>query len=77
MPWTSALRPLAQHKHVRQLLAELEKAGCWMGRRGRGHIVVRHENGRSVSVPATPSDRRSLENTRAEIRRVTNRKEMT
>lgn len=77
--WTSALRGLAQNKEVRQLLAEVEKAGGWVGRRtAKLHILLRHEeSGGTVTVAGTPSGGRSLDNSRAEIRRVQNRQERT
>lgn len=69
--WTEHLRTLAQRKEVKELMAEVEKLGTWQGRLGgQGHIVLRHTSGLRVTVSSTPSNPRSLSNTRAEIRRV-------
>jgi predicted RNA binding protein YcfA (HicA-like mRNA interferase family) len=70
--WTSALRSLAANKAIKQLLAEVERCGNWVGRlTGTSHIMLRHRrSGQTVVIPATPgSKRRGVENARASIRR--------
>jgi hypothetical protein len=70
--WTSDLLSLgAHHREVKALLRELQDAGCWIGRNtGTGHLMLRHTSGKYAGVPMTPSDPRSLKNSRAHIRRV-------
>jgi predicted RNA binding protein YcfA (HicA-like mRNA interferase family) len=63
--WTADLTSLGSgtHKMVRSLLKELEQDGHWRGRRtGKGHIMLMHSDGRSTTLPSTPSDARNLRN---------------
>lgn len=63
--WTDDLRSLGAgtHRSVRTLLKELDDSGGWRGRRtGKGHIMLMHQDGRSTTLPATPSDKRTLLN---------------
>jgi predicted RNA binding protein YcfA (HicA-like mRNA interferase family) len=70
--WTDDLRSLGSgtHRSVRDLLKELDANGGWRGRRtGKGHILLMHADGRSTTLPSTPSDKRTLLNCVADINR--------
>lgn len=57
-------------KSIRQLIAELEKQGCTATMSKSGHWrISRPGYPDKVTVPATPSDRRSELNARAKLRR--------
>lgn len=53
---------------VNSLLELLRKGGCTIERAGSGHIKVA-KNGRTLTLPSTASDWRSLRNTLAEAKR--------
>lgn len=56
-------------KDVRQLIVQLEKAGCTVTLSRNSHVKVFHR-GRLVTVmSSSPSDARTLRNTRAALRR--------
>jgi hypothetical protein len=58
------------NREVRQFIAELERRGLQVRLARSGHYHVLTRAGRYVaSMSATPSDRRSLANARADIRR--------
>lgn len=72
--WTEDLRSFGRGgcKEIRQLMRQLHRDGGWRARwGGTGHIVLqRIDTGEMVTAPATPSDDRSIRNTRARIRRI-------
>lgn len=47
-----------------------ERGWAYEGIDGRGHHTVRWSNGRAAHFPATPSDHRSLKNTRSMLARI-------
>lgn len=57
-------------KEVRKLISWAEANGWHVARRtGTGHLLLRHQSGVSVTMSATPSDSRSLNNARADMER--------
>jgi hypothetical protein len=56
-------------KEVTQLLRQAEKAGCTVTR-GKKHLRIHTPSGRWVGCPISPSDRRSLLDVRARLRRM-------
>lgn len=70
--WTANLRALGKGaaKDVQDVLRAAQAAGGWTGRRLKnGHVMLRHAGGATASIPATPSDYRSIRNARAQIKR--------
>ncbi|MGH3263010.1 MAG: hypothetical protein ACRDNS_13535 [Trebonia sp.] len=71
--WTHAIARLATpDREVRNFLRELQGDGGWEGRlTSKGHIQLRHADVPKVIfvLPSTPSDWRSVRNTRSDIRR--------
>lgn len=61
---------------IRALMRDAEQLGYeFSGYDGHGHPRVRHTvTGAGYSLPATPSDHRSLRNTRADLERLAGRK---
>lgn len=58
------------NRDVQQFIAELERSGLRVRLARSGHYHVLTRSGRFLaSMSATPSDGRSLKNTRADIRR--------
>lgn len=58
------------NKDVKQLVRRVRKAGWEVRlRTGCGHYLFVSPSGERVSCPATPSDRRSLLNVEAKMRR--------
>ena len=56
-------------KEIRQLIRQLNQQGFDVRTTRRGHYLV-SRNGRVVAgIPGTPSDWRSMKNTRSELRR--------
>lgn len=59
------------HKDMRKLVKELEQTGRWVLVSINRHIKIKHvETGRIISVPGSPSDRRSMLNCQKDISRV-------
>jgi hypothetical protein len=56
-------------KEVKYLLSRVARQGGQVEHRKAGHIKVTHPSGGIVFLPSTPSDRRSMLNTRAQLRR--------
>ena len=54
---------------MRALVDAARKDGCTITSTGSGHIHVKTPDGKTVSLPFTPSDHRSFLNCRAELRR--------
>lgn len=73
--WNPDLVSVAKgaHKEVRQLLRRLQEQGGWVARRtANNHVRLRHEEtGGMVTIPGTPSDKRALLNSEADLRRTT------
>lgn len=66
--------PKLTHKDLRAMVETAWAAGWWCEATGSGHykcfsIPDPGSRGRIVNVPSTPSDRRTIPNTRAEFRR--------
>jgi hypothetical protein len=57
------------HKDIRDLIAWAKTFG-WSVERKAAHIVLRHENGASTTLPHTPSDHRSVANARRDLLRL-------
>lgn len=59
------------HRDVQDIINQALSRG-WAGRRtSKGHVMLRHPNGGTVTIPGTPSgNRRSIQNSKADIRRV-------
>jgi hypothetical protein len=54
---------------VHRLIEQCVQKGCTYRVTGKGHIVVRCPNGKSVTVPGTPSDWRSLLNIKSHLKK--------
>lgn len=54
---------------VKQLIRQLERHGCEIRRTRRGHFLVSFDGRVVGGLPGTPSDHRSLPNSRAQLRR--------
>lgn len=57
------------HKEVRELIKWARQFG-WSPDRNSDHPILRHPNGAQVTVPGSPSDHRSLANTRSVLLRL-------
>lgn len=69
-PAPTGKRPRAARKDVEALLSEAENAGAAISRAGSGHFKIKTREGKTMTVPSTPSDHRSLDNARAQMRRI-------
>ena len=58
------------HKDVKELIREMEGKGWEFRRCGTNHVRLVHPSGQCVVTSSSPSDRRSLLNARAAIRRL-------
>lgn len=60
------------NKEIKQLAREYERKGWNIVRsKGGSHTFWRHPSGQGmVTVPGTPSDWRSIQNTKADLRRL-------
>ncbi len=54
-------------RHINRIA---EQHGCTVEPTRGGHLRIRHMNGKSTTVSATPSDKRALLNVRADVRRL-------
>ncbi len=61
-----------QRKEVRDVVATLEDEG-WKVLRYKRHIVLRHECGAQIVVSCSPSDMRTLKNTKKNAQRAIER----
>jgi predicted RNA binding protein YcfA (HicA-like mRNA interferase family) len=52
-----------------RLLKQAEAAGCQVRNTRGGHVQIKAPGGGIVTASATPSDPRSVKNTRAQLRR--------
>lgn len=69
--WTSDLKGLGSgaSRDIKQILAEAEKEGRWEGRRLKSdHLRLRHATGGFASMAITPSDWRTIQNIRRDMR---------
>ena len=69
--WTTDLRSLSRGstKSIRELLAETQKRGGWVGRKtGGNHVLLKHRNGGTVTVPGTPGNPQAPAYLRGHIR---------
>lgn len=57
------------NKDIKQLIVKLEKQGLELRRSGTTHWKVYRDGRLLTTLPSTPSDRRSLLNKRAELKR--------
>jgi hypothetical protein len=58
-------------KEMKQLVKQIEANGYTVVQSGRNHLKVKNEAGGTVAtMPGTPSDHRSILNTRAQMRRL-------
>lgn len=71
--WTRSIAALATpDREVRNFMRELQGDGGWWGRlTAKGHIQLKHDQIANMIfvMPSTPSDWRSIRNTRSDIRR--------
>ena len=56
-------------KEYRPLVTKAREAGCHIERTRKGHLLFVTPTGARVIAPGTPSDRRALLNTTAQLRR--------
>ncbi|MFT8522717.1 hypothetical protein [Gluconobacter oxydans] len=64
------------HSDMRQLRRQAAALGWTASRTNGGHLRWPHEMGGLVFRPSTPSDVRSIRNTRAQIKRETSKDEV-
>lgn len=69
--WTEQLATLAKQGATRVLLQAVQEAGGWEGRRMKtNHVRLRYvATGQQVTISSSPSDRRTVLNELARIRR--------
>lgn len=68
LPVAGSGRPMKLQKDVSRIVDAVEMAGGSASVRGSGHVLLRL-GGKSVTLPSTPSDHRSLLNARAQVKR--------
>jgi hypothetical protein len=65
-----ARRPSVKHRDLDAMIARAWDAGWWCWPAGGGHVMCYSPDGRyMVDVASTPSDRRTVPNTRSYFRR--------
>ena len=64
------------HKEIRELIDAAQQIGFELlpGTDSRGHYRLVHQNGRSVPLPSSPGENRTLINTRKQLERVAGQK---
>lgn len=66
----SAKRPTVKNKDLDAMIAKAWEAGWWAEKRGNNHVLCYPpDGGQMVTMPSTPSDHRSVPNTRSLFRR--------
>lgn len=68
--WEPLSTPRGMCREARDLVRELVREGGWEMRRGKRHLMVRLAGGGITTIPGSPSDWRSLKNTRADLDRI-------
>lgn len=59
--------PNVGNKESQELVDACHRAG-WVAERGTKHVKVKVPSGRTITIPSTPSDHRSLDNAKAILR---------
>lgn len=64
------LKKFSSDKNIHQLVKVLITRCGWLPLRRKTHLILKTPSGQTLTVPGSPSDRRSFRNFKSDVRRL-------
>ncbi len=64
------MKKFSSDKNINELVRALIKAKGWRVRRHKAHLILTNPKGKRLTVPGSPSDSRSFQNFKSDVRRL-------